>query len=285
MTWQEVQNSYLSMTPPPPAQISKIQSKIQSGKTDNLKQEDHPIVSASSTPGVQAGSNGTCVFNNDFSNANTFIKSSQIMPVLNQGKCGAGYAFGAASVMGAIASMTYDITFIPSAQQIVSCTNTDEFGNGGCNGGWFNGAFEYATFTNIADIDNFPYSSFDGDVTPCLEVNNRGPFTLASYGVIQESTADATCGAMRNHLKMRPLAVYISVSDQFLSYKSGVLDSNACPANGVNHGAYLVGFDSCLNWKIQNSWGTSWGNNGFITLKGGNTCNICGNGGYYPIFA
>lgn len=214
------------MTPPSPAQVSKIQKNIQNGKTDNLKQEvdekDHPIIDATSDHKVKAGT--SCVFKYDFSQANLAIKSNQLIPVQNQGKCAAGYAFATAATLGSAAAIKYDITYIPSAQQIVSCTSTDMFGNAGCNGGWFNVAYDYGIMTNIADIDRFPYSSLDGNVGPCLDSTERGPVSLASYGVIQESTADATCGAMKNFLKTRPMAVYISVSDLFLSYKSGVLD-------------------------------------------------------------
>jgi len=35
-----------------------------------------------------------------------------------------------------------------------------------------------------------------------------------------------------------------------------------------------VGYDSNGNWLVRNSWGTNWGEKGFITLKAGNTCGI-----------
>ena len=42
----------------------------------------------------------------------------------------------------------------------------------------------------------------------------------------------------------------------------------------MNHAVLAVGYDDNDNWFVKNSWGTSWGDNGFITLAPGNTCGI-----------
>lgn len=55
------------------------------------------------------------------------------------------------------------------------------------------------------------------------------------------------------------------------TYKTGVF--NNCKTN-INHAVLLVGIVGG-NWKIKNSWGTSWGESGFMRLASGNTCGIC----------
>lgn len=49
----------------------------------------------------------------------------------------------------------------------------------------------------------------------------------------------------------------------------------------MNAMALLVGVTEG-NWKIKNSWGTSWGEGGYIRLSPGNTCGVCSIG-LYPI--
>jgi len=43
----------------------------------------------------------------------------------------------------------------------------------------------------------------------------------------------------------------------------------------LNHGATLVGSSSKGYWKVKNSWGTTWGEQGFIRIRKGNICGIC----------
>jgi len=43
----------------------------------------------------------------------------------------------------------------------------------------------------------------------------------------------------------------------------------------VNHGALLIGITNDGVWTLKNTWGSSWGEKGFIRLGAGNTCGVC----------
>ena len=68
----------------------------------------------------------------------------------------------------------------------------------------------------------------------------------------------------------RPLSVTVDATN-WSHYTSGVF--NNCRAS-INHAVLLVGVVGG-NWKIKNSWGTSWGESGYIRLASGNTCGVC----------
>lgn len=65
-----------------------------------------------------------------------------------------------------------------------------------------------------------------------------------------------------------PVAISAS-ADSWASYLSGIFDS--CEKDSIiNHAIVLVGYgvdDGTKYWTVQNSWGTSWGENGFIRIK------------------
>ena len=50
----------------------------------------------------------------------------------------------------------------------------------------------------------------------------------------------------------------------FQHYKSGVIDGSACGTN-LDHAVLLVGFDGKA-WRLKNSWGISWGEQGMFRL-------------------
>ena len=76
----------------------------------------------------------------------------------------------------------------------------------------------------------------------------------------------------KKYLSEYPLLVLVDASNwQF--YSDGVF-SNCGKA--VNHAVLAVGYDDSDNWFVKNSWGTTWGDKGFITLAPGNTCGVTG---------
>ncbi|TYZ56861.1 hypothetical protein PybrP1_002820, partial [[Pythium] brassicae (nom. inval.)] len=78
----------------------------------------------------------------------------------------------------------------------------------------------------------------------------------------------------------------------FTNYTGGLLrgDEGACNSWDDNHEVLIVGFGTCDGvpcWKIKNSWGATWGNNGYAYLERGYGYDgVCGveKYGYYPVF-
>ncbi len=70
----------------------------------------------------------------------------------------------------------------------------------------------------------------------------------------------------------------IYADDGFQSYGSGVY--SGCPSsftesyNNINHAVIIIGFDINGNYIIKNSWGTSWGENGFGIINKNNDCGL-----------
>ena len=83
---------------------------------------------------------------------------------------------------------------------------------------------------------------------------------------------------MANGINQEPISVTVDASN-WGSYRGGVFGS--C-GSGINHAVLLVGAAADGSWKIKNSWGTGWGEAGFIRLSPGNTCGLCQYAGVVP---
>jgi C1A family cysteine protease len=62
-------------------------------------------------------------------------------------------------------------------------------------------------------------------------------------------------------------------ASKWSGYDSGVF--KGCDAANINHAVVAVGYQKNNHFKILNSWGADWGEDGFMKLPYGNSCNIC----------
>lgn len=210
--------------------------------------------------------------------------------VQNQGYCGSCWAFATAEQVQADAvrdgHMDLDDGQL-SVQQILDC---DSVGNGydtkdmGCTGGDPITAMAYIQQTGgLVMDDTYPYTSYYGVDTP------YGPLADTKSSSID---SDTTCKKLKKSYVVTikkyyqiaseedmvayvsstgPLSVCVDATE-WQTYSYGVVTS--CGTN-VNHCVQISGYNTEGYWIIRNSWGQTWGEQGYLYLVSGrNACGI-----------
>lgn len=194
-------------------------------------------------------------------------------PIRDQGRCGSCWAFATVGVMeSAVLIARPDInpnTLDFSEQFLISCNRR----GWGCNGGWW--AHEYHTDLRIEGEPMagpvgerfFRYQAAD---VPC---NSPYPhfWQAKAWGYVDPNpnvripSVDALKRAI---LRYGPISVAVWVGDAFSWYQGGVFRTNEAPSpNHINHAVVLVGWDDSQQaWIMRNSWGTEWGERGYMRI-------------------
>jgi C1A family cysteine protease len=186
--------------------------------------------------------------------------------VKDQGYCGSCWAFSATEQIESDSMRTLGDNFILSPEQITQCDSTSQ----GCNGGWTEHAYDYVKKAGGIETNaDYPYTSYQGTTGTCKADKNKFKVTVSKYTTINGESA------MTSYMQSTgPLSVCLDASS-WNSYKGGVMTS--C-GQRVDHCVQAVGVDTTAStpyWLVRNSWGTSWGESGYIRLKwNANTCNI-----------
>ena len=193
-------------------------------------------------------------------------RTSGVVPaVKDQGSCGSCWAFAATTNIEAVAAIHNIEHPHLSEQELVDCAAPQ--GMHGCNGGFMHGAYDYSKVHHGIESDSdYPYTAKDESCKAVDSSNTQRYEEVASY------TNHRTCTSVAKALESAPISVAVDAS-KWSFYKGGVFSN--C-GNRVNHAVLVVGTDADSNWIVQNSWGPRWGEAGFITLKAGNTCALCG---------
>jgi len=181
-----------------------------------------------------------------------------VSAVKNQGQCGSCWAFSATENVESVNGIKSGNLPILAPQQVVDCDKEWY----GCSGGWPYGAFKYlAGFGGQDSEASYPYTAADGDCnanTANIIGKIDGYNSISTdEKQIQESLATVA-----------PLSICVDASQWYL-YQGGVITSDQC-GNSIDHCVQLVGYDATANpqyWIVRNSWGTSWGENGYLRLQ------------------
>jgi len=161
-----------------------------------------------------------------------------------------------------------------SEQQLVDCSKA----NDGCNGGLMDRAFEFAE-TNALDTEaQYPYMAKGGK---CRSIT--GEVKVTSFVDVTAKDPEALALAVSKG----PVSIAVD-ANKWSMYSSGIFSN--C-GTSLDHGVLLVGYGSENGkdyWLVKNSWGSSWGENGYIRLArdmDSNDAGTCGiqNAASYPV--
>ncbi|KAK9676876.1 hypothetical protein RND81_11G107100 [Saponaria officinalis] len=147
-----------------------------------------------------------------------------------------------------------------SEQQLVDCARGGI--NRGCNGGSLELAFKYVQSKGSVLEKDYPYKGRDG-VCNQAKVSKKA-VTIKGYKPVPRNNEQALQAAVAK----QPVGVALE-SNLFLQLYRGGIFTGFCGTN-LNHGGTVIGYGEQRGnkyWLLKNSWGTNWGEKGFIRMK------------------
>jgi len=200
-----------------------------------------------------------------------WVTKGAVTEVKNQQSCGSCWAFSTTgSFEGAYFIATGKLVSF-SEEDLVQCDTNDD----GCSGGLMDNAFDWIKSNGLCTEDSYPYTSGGGTTGTCKKTCTPAA-TLTGHVDVPSKDEDS----LKKAVGTQPVSVAIEADKSaFQLYAGGVLDSSSCGTT-LDHGVLVVGYGTDASsgtdyWKVKNSWGSTWGENGYIRMiRNKNMCGI-----------
>jgi PKD repeat protein len=181
-----------------------------------------------------------------------------VTPIQNQGSCGSCWAFGTIGSYESCVAVAGGGLDNLSEEWLLDC-NTQGYD---CGGGWWG----YPDMYNGVPLEScYPYVGSAGTCnTSCPKYHpmDEWYYVGSSSGV---PSTTAIKDAMYEH---GPISAAVYVDSYFQAYSSGIFTNTG--SSSPNHAIVLVGWnDTGGYWILKNSWGTSWGESGYMRIAYG----------------
>jgi len=194
-----------------------------------------------------------------------------VTKVKNQGRCGSCWIFSGFGALEGHYKTQGSILKSFAEQEGLDCIQRN-----GCNGGFMGKVFDWLKKSGrVGAMKDTPYTARQGSCRYSNKPNALIAFRVTGYSNARGDSAHVTALATSG-----PLSVGYSVASDFMRYKSGIYKRSYCRGGG--HAVTSVGYTSTY-FRMKNSWGSRWGENGYFRIARGNVCGIT-NMGFAPRF-
>ncbi|XP_078280219.1 digestive cysteine proteinase 2-like [Rhinoraja longicauda] len=183
-----------------------------------------------------------------------------VTPVKNQGACGSCWAFSATGALEGQLGKRGNLISL-SEQNLLDCDRQSH----GCRGGLMTYAFACIMRKGGINAERtYPY------IARQQSCRFRSDMVATNIRVYRRLRSGCERCLQNGVAEIGPIAIAIDARRRsFQYYKKGVYYDRRCSRRNVNHAVLAVGYGregGRQFWLVKNSWGTSWGNQGYIKM-------------------
>lgn len=211
-----------------------------------------------------------------FADQKTYLpnKLNLLTPIRDQGACGSCWDFAAVAAYELnnmfATSTPFSSPLDLSEQNVLDCAFTDSGDAGDCNGGWPGDVFDWMVSKN-GSMTSETDDVYTAAQATCKAIS--GNYLAHDWDYVSPSgdwAAIPSVQQIKDAICAHGSVVCaVNATDAFLAYTSGIFNETKSKGDGnINHAIVIVGWnDNQKIWIIRNSWGTGWGNQGFMKIK------------------
>lgn len=209
-----------------------------------------------------------------------WVTAGAVTPVKDQGQCGGCWSFAATGGLEGSWQLAAGKLTSLSEQQFLDCDTTDS----GCNGGLEYQGWSFFKSQNegICTESSYPYTAANGN---CKYSSCSLGIPAGAISGVQH-VAKSSSTSLQSALNLQPVAIGIEADQSAFQFYSGGILSGTCGKN-LDHSVLAVGYDTASQyWLVKNSWGSSWGADGYVKLTmSGDECGILDDASYPSVSA
>ncbi|KAL9289808.1 hypothetical protein ACSQ67_024421 [Phaseolus vulgaris] len=189
-------------------------------------------------------------------------KRGAVTPIKDQGTCRSCWAFSTVATIEGLHHITKGELVSLSEQELVDCVRGD---SDGCNGGYVEDAFEFlAKKGGIASETYYPYKGVNKSCK--VKKESHGVAKIKGYEKVPGNSEKALLKAVAH----QPVSAYVEAGGSAFQFYSSGIFTGKCGTE-IDHSVTVVGYgkagDGPKYWLVKNSWGTEWGEKGYIRMK------------------